>query len=484
VRTFEGKLDAHGVTASGPVLRHRRLVWTALASNGIAADRLEMALDWRRARVSGLRIDLAAAPMRALASARKGGGGSSSMRVEVTDLTVSLRDTVLVSGWHGTLRPLDLEGAEGWLRASGAGIDLHVTRSFDLGFAGGEIALDVDPATSEAHAVVRSPWVRHELLGREAVHVADADLRLDPTAHVEGRWGGAEVSADLSPIFDPKNGPARISVRGLPFVELVAWFADRIPEARRATVDGTIGVTAEVAVDPLAWRVSGEAAGLRASHVLSDPDSLRGGRFHWQVRTASGGVRTLTPRPWTTLERADWLGPAVVAAEDARFYSHDGYDVEQVNDALATWADEGGTLRGGSTITQQLAKNLYTGDERTLVRKLRELLYALDIEGTLSKERILETYLNVVELGPDVHGVANASQLYFLKDPMALTPKEAAFVASLLPAPKKGYEAALRGKAPAARIDAILENMKDGGTLSAVDLARAKAAPLRILAAP
>jgi len=458
-------------------------VWTSVASEGVALDRLEVGPFWQRARASGLRIDVAAAPLRALASGAPSGSGASGMRIDVADLTVSLRDSVLVSGWHGTLRPLDLEGPEGWLRRTAAGIDLQLRRSFDVGFAGGELDVAVDPATSLARILVRSPWVRHELLGPEAVRVADADLRLEPGGHLEGTWGGAEVTADLSPIFGG-TGPARVSVRGLPFAELVGWFADRIPEVRRATVEGTIGVTADVALEPLAWRLNGEAEGLRARGVSSDMDALRAGNFHWQVRTASGGVRTLTPRPWTTLERAHWLGPAVIAAEDARFYSHDGYDVEQVNDALATWAHEGGTLRGGSTITQQLAKNLYTGDERTLVRKLRELLYALDIEGTLPKDRILETYLNVVELGPEVYGVANASQLYFLKDPQALSPKEAAFVASLLPAPKKGYEAALRGKAPAARVDAILENMKDGGALSAADLAKAKAAPLRILAAP
>ncbi len=481
MRTFEKKLEAHAVTATGPSLRGRRLVWTALSSDGVVVDRLEVALDWRHAWASGVSVDLAAAPVRALAERRTGGGGSA-MRVDAVDVTVALRDTVLVSGWHGTLRPLDLEGPEGWVRASGTGLDLRVTRSFDLGFAGGEIDLAIDPGTSRAHAVVRSPWVRHDLLGPEAVHVADADLRLDPGAHLEGRWGGAEVTADLSPILDPKNKQARVAVHGLPFAELVGWFADRIPEARRATVAGTIGIAADVTIDPFAWRLSGEADGLRASGVLGDRDSLRSGRFHWQVRTASGGVRTLTPTPWTTLERAGWLGPAVIAAEDARFYTHDGYDVEQVNDALASWSSEGGTLRGGSTITQQLAKNLYTGDERTLVRKLRELLYALDIEGTLPKGRILETYLNVVELGPDVHGVASGSQLYFLKDPKALTPREAAFVASLLPSPTKGYESVLRGGVPNARVDAILENMKDGRALTAADLARARSAPLRILA--
>ena len=458
-------------------------MWTAVAAEGVAVDRLEVGPFWQRARASGLRVDVAAASVRALASGAPSGGGASGMRIDVSDLTVSLRDSVLVSGWHGTLRPLDLEGPEGWLRRTGAGIDLQLRRSFDVGFAGGDLEVVVDPATSLARILVRSPWVRHELLGSRPLHVADADLRLDSTAHLEGTWGGADVTADLSPVFGG-GGPARVSVQGLPFAELVGWFADRIPEVRRATVDGRIGATADFTLEPLAWRFDGDAEGLRARGVLSDMDALRAGRFHWQVRTPSGGVRTLTPKPWTTLERAHWLGPAVIAAEDARFYSHEGYDVEQIDDALATWAHEGGTLRGGSTITQQLAKNLYTGDERTLVRKLRELLYALDIEGTLPKDRILETYLNVVELGPDVYGVANASQLYFLKYPQALSPKEAAFIASLLPAPKKGYEAALRGKASAARVDAILENMKDGGALSAGELAKAKAAPLRLLAAP
>src|SRR4030095_2354751 len=102
----------------------------------------------QRARASGLRIDGAAAPVRALASGAPKGGGVSGMRIDVVDLTVSLRDSLLVSGWHGTPPPLDPEGPEGWLRRPDAGIDLQLRRSFDVGFAGGDLEVAVDPATS------------------------------------------------------------------------------------------------------------------------------------------------------------------------------------------------------------------------------------------------------------------------------------------------------------------------------------------------
>jgi Transglycosylase len=495
IRAFESKLAAHGFKSIGPSLRHRRLVWTELGATGLTAERIEVSPDWRRAAVSGVRVDISAEPVREMILKRGGGGGGRSMQIDVADLTVALGETVLVSGWHGTLSPtLDLEGPEGWVRTA-QGIDLHVQRSFDVGFAGGEIEIRMEavspgsgaePSVPTAHVLVHAPWVRHELLGTAPLHVSDADLTVDASGRVEGRWGGGMVSADLSAILDPKNG-ARVDVKDLPFAEVVAWFQDRIPEARRAVATGSVGLAADASFEPFSWHATVSADGLHASGVINDPDALRSGRFQWNVERAAGGVATLSARslevPWTDLSRAGWLGPAVVAAEDARFYQHAGYDTEQVNDAIAAWADEGGTLRGGSTITQQLAKNLFTGDERTLVRKLRELLYALDLEGTLPKDRILERYLNVVELGPDMHGVASAAQVYFLKEPARLTPKEAAFVASLLPSPTKGYEAAARGSVMNARIDGILENMKNGGALSAEELSTARASPLRLVVA-
>jgi monofunctional biosynthetic peptidoglycan transglycosylase len=130
------------------------------------------------------------------------------------------------------------------------------------------------------------------------------------------------------------------------------------------------------------------------------------------------------------------LKKAVVAAEDANFYSHEGVDYEAIREAIRTDLRKGRFVRGGSTITQQLAKNLFLTREKTLIRKAKELVLARRLDDALSKSRILELYLNVVELGPMVYGIGHAARYYFGKHPSALTVRECAFLASMLPGPK------------------------------------------------
>ena len=139
-------------------------------------------------------------------------------------------------------------------------------------------------------------------------------------------------------------------------------------------------------------------------------------------------------RNWDAL--GDTAALAVVAAEDQRFAEHWGIDLKSVNDALDS-ASGGGRLRGASTITQQLAKNLYLWPGRSLVRKGLEAWLALNLELFLPKKRILEIYLNIIELGPGVYGVPAASGFYFGKSPAALTSREAALLAAVLPNPHR-----------------------------------------------
>jgi monofunctional biosynthetic peptidoglycan transglycosylase len=130
------------------------------------------------------------------------------------------------------------------------------------------------------------------------------------------------------------------------------------------------------------------------------------------------------------------LKKAVVASEDANFYSHDGVDYEAIREAIKADWRKGKFVRGGSTITQQVAKNLYLTREKTLIRKVKEIVLARRMDDALSKPRILELYLNVVELGPMVYGVGHAAHFYFGKPPSALTVRECAFLAAMLPGPK------------------------------------------------
>lgn len=131
------------------------------------------------------------------------------------------------------------------------------------------------------------------------------------------------------------------------------------------------------------------------------------------------------------------LRNAVVASEDTTFWQHKGIDFYEMQKSFEKNLKEGKFARGGSTITQQLAKNLYLSSEKSLVRKLREALIAVQLEQELSKEEILEKYLNVVEFGENIYGVKQASQVYFGKSPSQLTAVDSAFLAFLLPNPKK-----------------------------------------------
>jgi monofunctional biosynthetic peptidoglycan transglycosylase len=127
---------------------------------------------------------------------------------------------------------------------------------------------------------------------------------------------------------------------------------------------------------------------------------------------------------------------AVVASEDGNFYRHEGVDFDAMRKAIEADIKKGKFARGGSTITQQLAKNLFLSREKTITRKLKELWLARRLDAELSKERILELYLNVVELGPMVYGIGQGSRYYFGKPASALTVRECAFFAAMLPGPK------------------------------------------------
>jgi len=129
---------------------------------------------------------------------------------------------------------------------------------------------------------------------------------------------------------------------------------------------------------------------------------------------------------------AGWLPRALIAAEDARFYEHPGYEIEPM---LAAWQHnqrDGAPLRGGSTLTQQLAKLTITGDDRSATRKLRELLYAVEMERTLGKARILQLYLALAPWGDGVCGAERASQVYLGKSASKVGPVSAAWLVSLL----------------------------------------------------
>ena len=127
---------------------------------------------------------------------------------------------------------------------------------------------------------------------------------------------------------------------------------------------------------------------------------------------------------------------AVLLTEDAKFWKHDGLDYEQIKESVEVNLERGEFARGASTITQQLAKNLYLSPSKNPVRKLRELLIARRLEEELTKQRILEMYLNVIEWGNGIYGAEAASRTYFGKSSAFLSAPEAAFLAASIANPR------------------------------------------------
>jgi len=157
-----------------------------------------------------------------------------------------------------------------------------------------------------------------------------------------------------------------------------------------------------------------------------------------RAREAKADGRTWRPvQRWVPYARiSPNLRRAVLAAEDDGFFEHDGIDMAQIRESIETNLTKWQAVRGGSTITQQLAKNLYLSPSRNPMRKVRELLIARRLEAELSKTRIFEIYLNVIEWGDGIWGVEAASQRYFGVAASALSAEQAALLAGAIPNPR------------------------------------------------
>jgi monofunctional glycosyltransferase len=170
---------------------------------------------------------------------------------------------------------------------------------------------------------------------------------------------------------------------------------------------------------------------------------------------------------------SEHLKKAILISEDAAFFSHQGIDVKELQAALKKVWETLSFSRGGSTITMQLARNLYLSPAKNPLRKLKEMVIARQLEQTLSKQRIFEIYLNVVEWGRNVYGAEAAARHYFGKPASALDPLEAATLAAILPSPRSAKEPSLLN-----RRNRILTRLAEVGYLQDEEYRRLRQAPL------
>ena len=330
-------------------------------------------------------------------------------------------------------------------------------------------------------------------LGAEPIVLPTATLSLHRDA--DRRLSGQLASGGVVLPWQAQLTRQGIELRGdlapTPIAEIAALFATQVPELRHARIEGDVSARWRIDWPTGRWTV-------RPHLEAFDVDGLG---------TATMGGARLPARcavPPGTRAPSPWLARAVVAAEDQRFFEHPGYDLAAATLAFASnqaatadpalpvrwWALQaaprasarplgrherstgasvsglgplgggaegasgGAHVTGGSTLTQQLAKIAITGDERSAARKLRELLYAVEMERTLGKARILELYLALAPWGDGVCGAEQAAQRHFGKPAHALDPIEAAWLASLLRNPA--------APADADRVAAVLRGMARG----------------------
>jgi penicillin-binding protein 1A len=213
-----------------------------------------------------------------------------------------------------------------------------------------------------------------------------------------------------------------------------------------------------------------------------DPDLLGGLAVTSSVYAADGSLLTTLHaeedrRPIALADLPPVLAQAVLAAEDRRFYEHKGVDARGIARAAVRNVEAGSASEGGSTITQQLVKNTLVTPERTLNRKVREAALAMGLERSLTKDHILERYLNTVYLGQGAYGVGAASRLYFGHPATSLTLPEAALLAGLIRSPNNA-DPIRAPKAAAARRATVLRAMVETGAITAAEAAEAGTAPV------
>jgi hypothetical protein len=173
----------------------------------------------------------------------------------------------------------------------------------------------------------------------------------------------------------------------------------------------------------------------------------------------------------------------LLLAEDSAFYGHRGIDLRELPSALITNWTRGGAARGASTLSQQLAKNLFLSRDKQVGRKLQELAITFLLESALGKDRILEIYLNIIEWGPDLRGLRPASRAYFGREPAALTPAEMAFLVSIIPGPilyQRSFANGTPNPGLRSLIDALLTKLRSVDALTEAEYQQALADPLLV----
>lgn len=306
---------------------------------------------------------------------------------------------------------------------------------------------------------------------------------------VHGTLAGADLSGSMT-LRDMDTDPSvdlALGVRQLEFGRLLGAAGLAVPESLGLAPGGNDLGTASIEVGARG-RLS-EPAALTVSQKIhfTPPGKMPPAISRLRRDFVFGADEGLGPhRPIdVSLSSPDFIAlgdvptlfvRTLLISEDAGFYGHRGIDLRELPTALLTNWSRGGAARGASTITQQLAKNLFLSRDKEVGRKLQELAITFLLESALGKDRILEIYLNIIEWGPDLRGLRPAARRYFNCEPQALTPAQMAFLVAIIPGPIKYQRSFARGTpGPGLRvlIDNLLAKLRSVDAISEEDYQRA-----------
>ncbi len=384
------------------------------------------------------------------------------------------------SAWEVEARGLDVRHL--------LGVRRETRPLFEGGVADGRVDLQASSDALSFHVDMGARGARLRAFADNGVDAPQFGDPTDVTARFEGAWlrtGGTIQIPEIHVTVAGADLTGWIALRGLytdPIVDL-ALGVKRLDFAQLLSTSG-LGTPGSLEMPPGGGQDLGSAKiDVRIRGRLSDPASLSmsqkidftpprqmppaiarlRGDFVFGADEGAGPHRPIE----VSLASADFIAlrdvpplfvRALLLAEDAGFYGHRGIDLRELSTALLTDWSRGGAARGASTITQQLAKNLFLSRDKKLGRKLQELAITFLLESALRKDRILEIYLNIIEWGPDLRGLRPAARSYFGCEPQALTPAEMAFLVVIIPGPIK-YQSSFAHGTPGPGLRSLLDEL-------------------------
>lgn len=290
---------------------------------------------------------------------------------------------------------------------------------------------EINASNNQITADISEISVKHHWFGKERVKFKGIALKYIGDNKIRLFNHGAFAMIDLNELSIKGSGSCLDWVAMAPKIDFT-----RIESLDDFYFIGNLSF--EVGIKPPAFKLEQNCQFKCSSHLIRSLFASEGFAYVAYKPDGQKYIRITSPsrKTWTPLESiSPHVVRSVVALEDPGFYSHKGIIPNALKNSLIANLQTGKFSRGGSTITMQLAKNLWLGREKTITRKIHEAMMTMALESCMTKDRILEFYLNVVEFGPKIYGIGAASQYYFNKSPALLDEIESFYLAMILPRP-------------------------------------------------